>query len=108
MINLYYRIKAYLAYSRAVHMAVREFKKTGVRQYVIRGGRQQLLVCDRRNFRILKRKHYIKKDATIRDLEIQCFYCTPYSNGSGFLTRSDRKYKRSQAISWFINSRKKK
>lgn len=73
----YYRMKDYLRYRRAVQMADDAHDKDGDRYYVMPTMEGKLMVMDRKNFRNLKRKGYIHKDATMQNAIEECFYYTP-------------------------------
>ena len=55
---------------------------------------------DRSNFRKLKQKGYINRNANQRDLLQECFYCTAYRNGDGYLDDKGRKVKLQLYFSW--------
>lgn len=103
------KIKRFFATLRliyAINRADREHERTGERYYVIpvrtTGGRAQLLIMDRKNFRKLRMKRYISNKAKISDLEKECVYCTPYRHeivrggfvDRGMLPTSVMEYKR--------------
>lgn len=94
------KFKAYLRLLEAVKKADNEFKKNGERYYVMPGYDRKLIIMDRRNFRLLKKKHYITNKATVKNLELECFYCTPYKDGKGQLTKEDIKSKREEYYKW--------
>ncbi len=98
MYNVFKKFIDYLRYREAVKKADEAHAKTGERYYVMpssnkKSGKPALIVMDRYNFRKLKQKGYINREARTRDLVAECFYCTPYKNGDGYLDESGRKYK---------------
>lgn len=97
MYNPFLQFVDYLRYREAVKKANKAYENTHERYYVMPGyskkGKISLLVMDRFNFRKLKQKNYIKRDASVRDLLNECFYCTPYRNGDGYLDDAGRKIK---------------
>lgn len=99
---LFTKIKALLKFREAVRMADSAHAASSHRYYVIpsSGTDGKLVVLDRRNFRILKRKGYIPQNARVQDLERECFYCTPYADGKGLLTDIERKARYRTYISW--------
>lgn len=99
---------AYLMLREAVRKANKAFSQTGKRHYVVPslGGRPRLLVMDRTNFRILKRKHYMNQQALTRDLMCGSFYFTPYCDGSGQITEAERRYKAQQCFLWYASETK--
>lgn len=84
-------------------MADKAHRQNGQRYYVMpqhySGGRK-LIVMDRYNFRRLKMKHYIHRDARVFDIVRECFYCTPYRDGNRFLAPEDRRKKVIQYFAW--------
>lgn len=106
--NFFIRLKAKLRFNEAVRKANKSFKETGNRHYVIPMSDGKLLVLDRPNFRKLKRKRYITHKAFIRDLERECFYCTPYKNGTGELSAEAVELKKKQYFSWLEEIAKSK
>lgn len=108
--NIFQRLKATLRYDEAVRKADEAHEKTGNRYYVmpVYGSKGKLIITDRRNFRIMKKKGYINKDARVFHLEKECFYCTPYRNGSGKLMPEDAEIRRQSYMRWYSDSIKKK
>ena len=99
--NIFKRFCATLRLYEAVRLANKAHRKTGERYYVIPNGRGvKLIITDRKNFRKLKQKHYIHHKVFVRDLTVECFYCTPYRNGSGALSKKAIDLKRRQYIKW--------
>lgn len=77
--NIFKRFFAFLRYYSAVTKAqVAAAANGGARHFVIpaQAGSRRLLVLDRKNFRALKRKHYIPQNATMADVLRECFYFT--------------------------------
>jgi len=85
---------------RAVLMADNAHLEDGERYYVMPTADGKLMVMDRRNFRIMKKKGYINSDARVNDLVSECFYCTPYRNGDGELPPDVVARKRRQYLAW--------
>ena len=82
--NIIKHFRLYLRYKRAVRLADKRFQQTGQRQYVISDTkRKSLIIVERKTFRELKRKGYIPQSANIGHLTTDCYYHTPYANGSG-------------------------
>lgn len=100
--NIFKKIKASLRLREAVIMADKAHNENGQRYYVMptSGTSGQLVVMDRNNFRKLKHKRYINSKTFVRDLEAECFYCTPYRNGAGELSDEAAALKRRQYFSW--------
>lgn len=101
--------KASLRLREAVKMADKAHRETGHRYYVMPQhgsyGRK-LVVMNRFNFRRLKMKHYIHREARVFDLVRECFYCTGYRDGNQFLAPEDRKKKVIQYFAWVEADRK--
>lgn len=99
--NIFKKIKAEIVYSLAVRKADNAHSENGERYYVMPSEDGRLVVVDRRNFRILKRKNYISKDASVADMQRECFYCTPYRNGKGEMPAYIIALKHSTFLDWF-------
>jgi glutaredoxin-related protein len=100
IMNIFIKFKAFLQLREAVKKADKAHEEDGERYYVLPTNDGKLIVMDRKNFRILKKKHYINRNSNIRDLVEECFYCTPYRDGSMFLTEKAIEMKRQQFYSW--------
>lgn len=90
-------------------MADKAHQQTGHRYYVMpqHGSYgKKLVVMDRYNFRRLKMKHYIQREARVFDLVRECFYCTGYRDGNQSLSPEDRKKKVIQYFAWVEADRK--
>ncbi len=106
------RFRASLRLREAIRQADKAHKETGERYYVMpatsKRGETRLLIMDRRNFRKLKQKRYISRNAMVRHLERECFYCTPYKElpylrfrlNSGLLSEDEIKAKRQAYFNW--------
>lgn len=99
--NIFKKIKAEIVYSLAVRKADNAHSENGERYYVMPSEDGRLVVVDRRNFRVLKRKNYIPKDASVADMQRECFYCTPYRNGTGEMPADIIALKHSAFLDWF-------
>lgn len=104
--SFFYTFRDTLRLRRAVIMADNAHLESGERFYVMPTTDGKLIVTDRKNFRILRQKHYISRNATVRDLETECFYCTPYRNGQGTLPPEALSMKRRQFLAWSRAQRK--
>lgn len=100
--NVFRKFKAYLRYREAVKKANEAHERNGQRYYVMpaAGKKKVLLVMDRFNFRKLKHKGYITNKAFVADLERECFYATPYRNGSAQMSRPVIELKKQQYYAW--------
>lgn len=100
--NIFKKIKATLRLNEAMRQADKAHNENGNRYYVMptSGTSGQLIIMDRNNFRKLKHKGYVSNRTFVRDLEKECFYCTPYRNGTGELPSAVVALKRKQYFSW--------
>lgn len=89
-----------LMFREAIRKADKAHADDGNRYYVMPSSEGKLLIMDKTNFRILKRKHYISQKATVQDLLNECFYFTPYRNGDCAITPEILEIKRRQYSSW--------
>lgn len=107
--NIFRKFRASLRLTEAVRQADKEHEETGERYYVMptTGTSGQLVIMDRSNFRKLKQKGYIAHEATVANLEMECFYCTPYRNGEGVLPGEIVSMKRKQYFKWLNSMRKR-
>ena len=112
MYNPFKQFVDYLRYREAVKKADKAHAQTGERYYVMPASVPEgsssgikLLVMDRFNFRKLKQKGYINNRANVRDLVSECFYCTPYRNGDGYLDARGRRIKLSLYFSYCQTTR---
>lgn len=107
--NIFRKFRASLRLTEAVRQADKAHEETGERYYVMptTGTSGQLVIMDRSNFRKLKQKGYIAREATVANLEMECFYCTPYRNGEGVLPGEIVSMKRKQYFKWLNSMRKR-
>lgn len=94
------RLKAYLALREAINKADNAHADGGGRYYVLGTADGKLIVTDKKNYRCLKRKGYIDKNATTQDALNECFYFTPFKDGHGYITPEIIAIKRRQYLSW--------
>ena len=107
MIRLLKRLKAKMVYSRAVRMAESaSAKDNGNRYYVMPSTvRGKVIIFDRTQFRILKRKHYVKESMKMQDCVKNCFYHTRDKAGNAMhplLVEKGRK----RFLQWSLYRRK--
>lgn len=107
--NVFQKLKASLRLNEAVKKAEQAHRETGKRYYVMPyvGSKGHLVIMDRSNFRKLKQKGYITRNAFVRDLDRECFYFTAYRNGSSAIPPEIEKLKRGQYFSWYKDAIKK-
>lgn len=99
--NIFQQFFAYLRLREAVRKADEAYRLHHRRFYVLPGAGRSLVVIDRANFRILKRKGYISPNAITRDAVNESFYFTPFADGSGRISEADRRHKVMQYFSWY-------
>lgn len=112
-LNRFQKLKAVLRLREAVRKAEEAHSKTGERYYVmpLSSSNGKLIIMDRFNFRKLKQKGYITHKAHVFDLEKECFYFTPYRNGTSGILPEVESLKRQQYYRWYaqcIKNRKRK
>ena len=101
--NIFQQFFAYLRLHEAVRKADEAYRLHRRRFYVLPGAGRSLVVMDRSNFRILKRKGYINPKAFTSDAVKGSFYFTPFADGSGAIAEPDRRHKVRQYFSWYQN-----
>ena len=101
MMNIFKKLRASIRYKEAIRQADKAHKETGERYYVMPSSQiGKLIIMDRHNFRKLKQKRYINSKASVSDLQRECFYCTPYKNGSGKISEEVTELKKKQYYEW--------
>jgi hypothetical protein len=105
--NFFKKFIATMRLNEAIRQADNAAKNTGNRHYVMptSGTSGKLIIMDRYNFRKLKQKKYINPKATVKDLEIRCFYATPYRNGKGTIPPETLKQKRQNYYNWLMSNK---
>ena len=101
--NIFQQFFAYFRLREAVRKADEAHRLSRRRFYVLPGAGGSLVVMDRANFRILKRKGYIAPNAFVSDAAFESFYFTPHADGSGRLSGPARRRKARQYFSWYQN-----
>lgn len=99
-INWYRYFRDYLRLRAAINMADEQHAKDGDCYYVMPSTDGTLLIMDRKNFRALKRKHYVGQNITLNDLKRECFYRTSYAGGRDPLSVDDRQAKANSYYAW--------
>ena len=104
--HIFQKLKASLRLREAVRKADEAHQQTGERYYVMPASADgcKLIIMDRFNFRKLKQKGYITRKAYVADIERECFYFTPYRNGTGAITPEIANLKRNQYFGWYAAS----
>ena len=105
--NVFKKFYAYLEWHTAIRLADKSYKKYNKRFYVIKGDNGHLVVTDRKNFRGLRQKHWIKgaHGIDMREVARQSFYHTAHANDTDFMTGSEMKAKRQEFYFWFEQSK---
>ena len=105
--NRFVQFYAFLHLRAAVRMADAAYKEKNHRFYVIGGDKCRLVVTDRKNFRLLRSKHYIRnQELKTVDLEILCFYHTPHANGNRAIEEDIRQAKVVEYYKWYADCRR--
>lgn len=95
----------YLKLRKAIITADELHAKDGDRYYVMPGSDGKLIIMDRKNFKRLKLKHYIDQKVTLNDLRRECFYHTPYADGSDHMPAYVRKERAESYYAWAVTQR---
>lgn len=98
-LKAWYMLTDYLRYYKAVQVADEAHEKDSDRYYVMPSMDKKLIIVDRKNFRLLKRKGYINKNATINTMLDECFYYTA-SMQSQQMAEDDRKNRYKEYKQW--------
>ncbi len=106
--NIFKKIYAYLEWHTAIKLADDSYKKYNRRFYVIPGDNGHLVVTDRKNFRGLRQKHWIRgaNGLDMRAVARLAFYHTAHANAVGFMTGSEMKEKKQEFYIWFEQSKR--
>lgn len=99
-INWYRYLRDYLRLRNAIQTADEQHAKDGDCYFVMPSTDGTLLIMDRKNFKGLKRKHYIGQNVTLNDLKRECFYRTSYAGGRDPLSADDRQAKANSYYAW--------
>ena len=105
--NIFKKLYAYLEWHEAIKMADDSYTKYNKRFYVIKGDNGHLVVTDRKNFRGLRQKHWIKgaHGIDMREVARQSFYHTAHANDQDYMTGSEIKAKKAEFYFWFEQSK---
>ena len=107
IMNIFKKFYYGLRLREAARKADKQHELFGNRFYVMPAADGRLIIMDKKNFRRLKHKHYISRDVSTADLMRECFYFTPFRNGDGFITNSQRQLKAKQYFDWIQATTKK-
>ena len=108
--NIFRKFFAMLQLREAVKKANNAYEANNHRYFVMPTAdlSGKLVVLDRNNFRILKRKGYIDKNTYVRDLINECFYYTPLANGNDPIPEYGANVKAQSFLNWKHAVRQKK
>lgn len=98
--NIFKKFMAFLRFREAVKQADNAYKINGRRFYVLPSAGRKLVIMDRKNFRELRRKHYIDRNAKVPQLAESSVYCTPDARGMGGTPPEAFKAKFHNYIKW--------
>ena len=98
--NIFKKFRAYLRFREAVRQADAAHKKSHQRFYVLPDNRGNLIIMDRRNFRLMRRKRYISRAASVPELSFKSIYFTPNAKGEGGVPQEDIKTKFASYVSY--------
>jgi hypothetical protein len=100
--NIFKRLFYGLRLRKAVQLADQAHLADGERYYVVPSTEKgiKLIVLNRRNFRLLKQKHYVSRNARVITLDSECFYATPYRNGSRTPSQFELELRAQAYFSW--------
>ena len=90
-------IKARVIYFNAVRLADECYRQTGKQHFVIADTDGRLIVCDKKNFRTLKRKHYAPDITTFALLNV-CIYHTPNGIGKAAMSELEKEARKERYI----------
>jgi len=99
--NIIAKLLATHRLKKAIAMADDAYRAHPQRYYVMPTTDGRLIIVDRKNFRLLKRKRYISDTATVNDLLRECFYCTPKASGDGAMSLFVQKKKWEIYYRWY-------
>lgn len=88
MRKFFRRLKRKIVYYNAVRLANKCHEKSGYRYFVVADTKGRLVVMDKKNFRILKRKHYLPNVPT-NIFTDGCIYYTANRKGE-YMTEKSR------------------
>lgn len=101
--NIVKKIKAYLQFRQAVRMAEEAHAENGTRYYImpsVQKGKPVLIIINKKNFKGLKRKGYIPREASMPNLTRECFYFTERFSSDDAMHPDVAKQKREEFYKW--------
>lgn len=106
--NIFKKFYLYLHYWTAVNIADKSYRKYRHRFFVLPGTNGELLVSDRKNFRGLRRKNWVRNADNLNIIQVveKSFYYTPYADGTGHITGTEMKAKLHDYYDWYVRSKK--
>lgn len=103
--NIFKKFFYSLRFRYAVIMADKAHAKSGICYFVIPDNDGKLVVMDRKNFRLLKHKKYIRKETSYQIAIHTCLYRTPDGSGRNGLSSESMRNRFNQYID-FLSSKK--
>ncbi len=105
--NIFTKFYAYLHLRWAVRLADKSYKKYNQRFYVLPGEDGNLVVSDRKNFRGLRSKHWIRGayETDMKGVTRKSYYYTPYANGNDPMPYTEYKVKMIAYYGWYEKSK---
>lgn len=98
--RFYRKVKAHLQLNEAIRQADAAHAASHERYFVMPGANGKLVIMDRFNFRRLKMKHYIGRNASITDVFRECFYHTPNRAEKDAIAPEEAYRKRAAFFQW--------
>ncbi len=84
--NIFKKFFYFLRFRQAVIMADKAHAKNNIRYFVIPDNKGKLIITDRKNYRLLRRKKYIPGDQSYLLALNTCLYRTPDGSGRNGLS----------------------
>lgn len=107
--NIIKKFKAFLRFREAVKRAdMAHAQGDNRRYYVLPTPDGKLVIMDRKNFRLLKRKRYINRDYTVPAVANHCIYHTPDAGGMGGTPKEYLREKFNDYIKFIKETEKRK
>lgn len=93
-------LRSRIQYDIAVKKAENEHEKNKSRYYVIPAESGKLIVLDRQNFRLLKKKKYFSNNISTTNLLYQSYYYTADRSGKGEMPKNRMLGKKKDFVLW--------
>lgn len=93
-------LKSRIQFNMAKRQAEEQHARTNERFYVIPSEKGKLVIMDRKNFRMLKRKKYFSQQMSTTNLMLQSYYYTPDRAGKNGMTPESVKARKEAFSLW--------